>query len=205
MKRLRWILLPALLCAAPALGDVPSPNTSTVDPCLVLCPAGDLVFKVVVRFTNGLPYPGAWVDLEHSSCPDFRLGPPREGDPYQLLSGAGFALVRVTSDAQGVALFPVRAGGSCAAGGVRVYADGVLLATRALASPDQDGDGLVGASDAALLQAKTGGTDPTGDLDCSASVTAADAALLDAHFGHGWNLPTAARTGTWGRLKTLYR
>jgi hypothetical protein len=79
------------------------------------------------------------------------------------------------------------------------------LATRALASPDQNGDGLVEAQDVGLLQAKAGSQDPTGDLDCDGSITPADVTLLQAHAGHACSLPTRTEPGTWGRIKTIYR
>jgi len=202
----RVLLLPLLSLAlfTSAGADVPSPSASFVDPCLVLCPAGDITFHVVVRNIVGIPIPGAAVDIEYSACPGFHLCSPAGSEPYEHLSLPGFETVRVIADGAGRANFPVRAGGTCPAGLVTVYADGVLLAQFALASPDQDGNGDVDAGDSVVLQSKLGLDDPTGDLTCDGSVSGI---LLefDRHVGHTCELPTDVPPATWGRLKTLYR
>ncbi|HKQ56750.1 MAG TPA: hypothetical protein VJY35_02675 [Candidatus Eisenbacteria bacterium] len=206
MRRPALLLLIAALALTPAAhADIPNPNQSTVDPCLVLCPAGDLTFHVVVRGFTGNPFAGSSVQIEYSACPGFHLCALTGGEPYTHLSLSGLEMVGVISDVQGMASFPVKAGGGCSSGAVKVYADGVLLANRALASPDQNGDGVVSAQDVTLLQAKLGTADPTGDLDCSGAVDGADLALLQAHAGHACAQPTEVRPGTWGRIKTLYR
>jgi hypothetical protein len=197
--------LAAIAVPIAASADIPSPARSSVDPCVVLCPAGDLALHVIVRNAADIPQPGSVVDLEFSACPEFHLCAPLGGEPYTHLSGSGFDLVRTTANGQGAAVLPVRAGGGCPAGLARVYADGVPLALRAIASPDQNGDGIVQALDATLLQSKIGTTDPTGDFDCDGMVTSADVAILNAHMGHACAQPTPVRPDTWGRLKMLYR
>ena len=202
---LLFCCLAALALPTTARADLPSPGQSSVDPCVVLCPAGDLILHVVVRNAVGNVKPGAQVDLDFSACPGFQLCAPNGSEPYTHLSGPGVEVLRMTSDAQGAAAFPVRAGGSCPAGSIIVRANGVPLAIRALASPDQNGDGIVGAQDIALLQSRLGTTDPTGDLDCDAVVSNADLAILQSHLGHACSLRTPSRPGTWGRIKMLYR
>lgn len=206
MAVLRWIfVLVALALAVIARADVPSPGQSTVDPCLVLCPAGDLGFHVTVRGTIGNPYPFAYVVLAIGACPGFALCALTGNEPYSYQSDAEYQYVGMFADAQGQVTLPVRAGGGCPPGTVRVYADGVLLETRAVASPDQNGDSVVQAQDVSLLQSKLGSADPTGDLDCNGTVDGADLALLQSHAGHACAAPTGTAPGTWGRIKTLYR
>jgi len=204
MKRLLFLPLLGLVLATSAGADVPAPNASHVDPCLVFCPTGDITFHVVVRNQVGIPVPGATVDIEYSACPGFHLCSPSGSEPYEHISLPGFEVIRVIADGAGQANFPVRAGGTCAAGLVNVYADGILLAQRALASPDQDGDGDVDPADSVLLQSKLGLNDPTVDLTCDGSATGI-MAEFDRHFGHACDLPTGAPPPTWGRLKTMYR
>src|SRR6516225_7546743 len=72
----RHFLLPplvSLILAVPTLaaGGVPNAITSILDPCLVLCPAGDLQFHVVVRDINFTPVPNSFVVLDFSACPAF--------------------------------------------------------------------------------------------------------------------------------------
>jgi len=204
MKPVLVLALLNLALVTSARVDVPSAYASFVDPCLVLCPAGDITFHVIARNVIGIPIPGATVDLEYSASPGFQLCILSGSEPYERLSLPGFETVRVVADGAGQANFPVRAGGTCAAGLVKVYADGVLLAERALASPDQDGDGDVDNQDSVLLQSKLGLSDPTADLTCDGS---ASGILLEfeRHLGYACDLPVGAPPATWGRLKVLYR
>jgi hypothetical protein len=105
----------------------------------------------------------------------------------------------------GVAELPIRLGGVCPDSLVAVYDEGVLLGRRSVVSPDQNGDEIVDAADLALLQAKLGLADPTGDFDGDGIVTAADVTLLQAHMGHACSAATPARPTSWGRLKLIYR
>lgn len=204
MKYVLLLPLLSLVLSASAAADVPSASASFVDPCLVFCPDGDLTFHVVVRNVVGTPIPGATVDIEYSACPGFHLCSASGSEPYEHLSMPGVEAIRVTADGAGQASFPVRAGGTCAADLVSVYADGVLLAQFALASPDQDGDGDVDPADSAILQSKLGQNDPTSDLTCDGSATGI-LAEFERHLGHACDLPTDVPPATWGRLKMLYR
>ena len=70
------ILLPALtafatFAGAPAIASPPSATFSTFDPCLVVCPAGDIVFHTVIRDVGGNPIPNSLVVLDFSRCPMF--------------------------------------------------------------------------------------------------------------------------------------
>jgi hypothetical protein len=194
---------------SPAASGVPSAANSTVPPCLVACPFGDVSFDVVVRDLANNPIVNSTVVLDFSRCPQAYLCtvPGQAPDPYVV--DLTTRTIRMATDANGLAHFPLRVGGVGAAGQVWVLADGVLLAQRALASPDQDGNGFVTwyiLQDYTLFASKLGTTDPTADFDCNGVVDAADENLFfqhDSHACEGW--VDAARRATWGRLKAHYR
>ncbi len=197
-------LLALVVLATPAGAQIPDPNLSSVDPVVVFCPAGDDTFHVTVRrIGTGAPVRSSAVALTLDACLAVSVCPTTGTESYTYQPATRIA--STLGDNAGLALLPVRAGGLCAAGNVDVYADGVLLATRALASPDQDGNGIVDGQDLALLQLKLGSADPTGDLDGDGVVTGADFARLQFHAGHACNGATPAQRDTWGRVKTIYR
>jgi hypothetical protein len=112
----------------------------------------------------------------------------------------------VIADAIGAAAFPLRGGDVCGtANGVTVFADGVMLSGRTMASPDQNGDLIVDGTDDAIATAKLGSSDPTADFDCDGSVTIADVGVVQAHFPHACAEPTKASDRSWGGLKSIYR
>jgi hypothetical protein len=204
-------LLAGFLLVAPthAAEGVPSPANSTVGACLVACPLGDIEFEVVVRDLAGNPVAGSTVALDFSACAQAFLCtvPGPAPDPYTV--DLATRTVSMVTNAAGLARFPLRAGGGCPTATVRVFADGVLLALRALASPDQDGDGFTSnllTNDAALFFAKLGTADPTADLDCDADVDGDDQGVFFLHASKTcWGYVDAAKRGTWGRLKAHYR
>lgn len=191
-----------LLSAAPALAGVPSPANSTVPACGVFCPSADLAFTVVVRDFANSPVPGSTVVLDFCACGQQLCAPPGPGDDHVPYGPCGFAK---TTNAAGVATFHVHIGNVCGGSNFRIYADGVLLASRNVATPDQSGDMFVGDLDAAILATKVGTLDPTGDLDCDGAVTSADEAFLQAHWEHTCIIPNETRRSRWGDLKLLYR
>lgn len=158
--------------ASPA--SVPSAVHSSVSPCLVVCPRGDIPFEVTVRDVSNLPMPGASVVLDFADCPGFDPCPEDSG--YVITPSSK---VFLTADGLGVATLLLRSGGACPAGSVRVYAEGYLLATRGMASPDQNADGIVTGLDRDLLIPKGGTSDPSGDLDCDGNVTCVYSAVVD--------------------------
>ncbi len=184
MKRYGLIIcvaiLGALLQPPQARAGVPSPAASYEDPCLIACPAGDSVFMVISRHASGAPWAHGSVTLSFCDCPRFHL---RTGDhPYTVAtSGCQISMI---PQADGTSLFPVAGGGMCG-DSVRIDAGGVVLAFRAVASPDQDGDLAVTQSDLQLVQAKLMTADPTADFDGDGVVTSADYAIAQAHLGHG--------------------
>lgn len=192
-------LLPAV-CAA----GVPSPANSSMDPCVVLCPAGEIVFHVVVRDVSSNPVAGSTVEINFCSCPGVTLCPASTTDPYQRVSACR---IRKVTDAAGHADFAIRAGGGCANLGATVSADGVLLAHRNVASPDQDGNLMVQLADLTLADSKRGSLDPTADFDCDGLVSDSDVDYVVPHGGHVCppTDPTPARRSTWGEVKTIYR
>ena len=192
------LTLLALAIALPVSASVPSPNNSTIPPCLQMCPYGDLTYMVVIRDFANNPIPGSAVMLDFSGCPSVRLCPPPGPTTYYAFTNA-----------QGVATFAVKGGGGCTRS-VNVYADGVLLTygsgqpNPSVASPDQDGNKFVIVSDQAVLSAKTA-TDPTADLNCDGTHNAADDAVLSAHLGHYCDAVVPGAPHSWGQLKMQYR
>jgi hypothetical protein len=208
MKSLWFMLVLAMSWVggptAHATMSVPDPANSTADPCLVVCPSGDIVFHLQVRDLANNPVAFSAVVIDFCGCPSVTLCPQTLTDPYQRPS---MCQVVKISDLQGRVDFAIRAGDVCAGVGARVYADGVLLARRNVASPDQDGNLIVDVPDLALASAKRGSPDPTADFDCDGFVTDADVDILIAHAKHVCPRPdpTPTRSGSWGLLKTIYR
>jgi hypothetical protein len=183
--------------------NVPDPSHCTIPSCLSFCPAGDVVVTVVVHDFANNPIAGSTVRFDFSHCPTFAVCPSRPEDPY-VVDVATRQILAVTNG-QGVVQFPVRMGGVCPGATVQITADGVILGSVALASPDQDGDLTVTPFDVTLLTAKMGGSDPTGDLDCNGFVLPADSALVEAHLDHACDHTTRVRHTSWGTLKLRYR
>ena len=195
--------------AGPAAAAVPSPVNSTVPSCLTACPLGDISFDVIVRDLANNPVAGSVVVLDFSSCPGAFICtvPGSPPDPYTVNLAA--RTLTLATDAAGLAHFPLRMGGGCAANTVRVFADGVQLGVRALASPDQDGDGLTSnllTNDATLFFAKMGTSDPTADFDCDGDVDLDDQNIFFQHASKScFGFVDPARASTWGQLKSFYR
>jgi hypothetical protein len=212
MRRLCTMLLLSLPLALPvprAAAAVPSAANSTLPGCLALCPMGDLPFAVVVRDFANNPIVGSTVVIDFSQCPGANIcttpfWPP---DPYVVDLAA--RTLRAATNVSGAVAFPARVGGTGGAGGVRVFADGVLLRTYALASTDQDGDGIVGygtGTDDTMFAAKFGTSDPTADFDCDGVVGQSDQLVFNLHHSQscaGWIDPAQKRT--WGEIKVHYR
>jgi hypothetical protein len=194
--------------SAVAIAAVPSPVNSTTPPCLAPCPMGDVALTVVVRDLANNPIAGSTVVFSFANCPNAFLCAPLPTDDY--IVDLTLRTVRATTDATGTVTIHPRVGGTCPAGGVNLFADGVLLRTYALASPDQDGNGVcvsIIGSDDPIFAAKLGTLDATADFDCSGGpVDGADQLYFFQHHSHGCNGfvdPTTRRS--WGTLKLHYR
>lgn len=206
MKRARGFVFAVLVASlAPATGaeaGIPLPWWSTVDPRLVLCPAGDVAFHVVPRRFLG-PVPNALLVVDFCSATGWAFGPA--GQPASISFPGQPCTPAVFTDATGLATFALKAGGTTSDSTVALYVDGVFFGRRFLSSPDQNGDLLVNAADEALLVAKLGTGDLSADFDADGVVTENDRAILRAHLGHAAELPTPAAARSWGRLKVARR
>jgi len=203
------MLAGTLLSCPTAAAGVPTAASSYVQTPVIVCPAGDSEFKVIVRRFN-FPYANAEVDLRFGLCPGVQFPPVLgdEGYAVQPVTSAPSTCARLikVADDLGHAIFTIRAGGTCPAGGVEVYASSVPFGSRAVASPDQDGNLGVGADDLALAEAKLGSADPTADFDGDGTVTSADLDFVRGHLGHyapGMATPVTSRS--WGAIKLLYQ
>lgn len=201
LARSSWLAL--LLLPSVAAASVPSPSNSTVPTCFVACPLGDIPSTITVRDIANNPVTGSTVVLDFSQCASVYLCAGNPNDPIHVdLTNRTVSGVTNTS---GQVTFPLHAGGFCS-GGLRVFADGVMLAQRTFKSPDQDGDGVVMPTDATLFSGKVGTADASADFDCSGLVDNADLLVMNAHGAHACDgIVLPARPRSWGALKLLYR
>jgi len=208
MTRLATILLLALaVCAQSnfARAAVPSPQNSSFPSCLVLCPFGDIQFSCVIRDLASNPVAAASVVLDFSPCPGAHICTTQPPDHLLNLPAR---TIRIFTDANGQGTFQAHVGGTCFTSTVNVIANGVLMRQFALASPDQDADGVVTATgnDLVVFNGKLGGgTDVTADFDCSSSVDANDLTILTQHHMHGCSGVVDVRRRSWGGIKQHYR
>lgn len=202
--------VPAVLAAAlgvllttTAHAGPPSPSNSFVDPCIRVCPGGDMNFHVVVRDLNNNPVGGSLVVVDFGSC-QIVLCPPLPTDPYSIVPPNS---ILMATNPLGIADIPIRAGGVCAPESILVFADGVLLAIRtSVASPDQDGNLTVNAVDNGILTAKLlGPYDPTADLNCSGALEPGDPGVFGFHVGHNCQAVVPVIPRSWGTVKVIYR
>jgi len=212
MNRLVTLFAAAALAAvgsAQAAAAVPSPVNSSVPACMALCPLGDMPFTVTVRDLANNPIAGSSVVIDFSGCPNGAfICPTRPGDPYSVNLVA--RTLSMVTPANGAVTFPARIGGVGPAGCAKVFADGVLLRSYALASPDQNGNGLAAGIidvDPALFAAKLGTVDPTADFDCSGgAVDLADQLIFNQNLSHSCDgIVLPVQRHTWGSLKSHYR
>jgi hypothetical protein len=192
------LLTPAAF--SPARAALPSAALSTVPPCFVGCPFGDIAFTVVVRDVANNPVASSTVVLDFSSCPEVSFCPAQE--PGTTIVGKTATRI---SDVVGSVTFHLHAGGLCPSATVKVTADAVPLAFRPVVSADQDGNLTVDATDQSIATAKVGGADHSADFDCDGDVDSADLAILATHVGHVCDVATPTLPRSWGFLKILYR
>lgn len=174
-------LFAMLASASVARADLPTPFMCYVDPCVVVCPAGDSIFTVVSRDALGNPIAGADVAVDFSYCANVHPLPSIPPGQYQVQPGS---VVIQVADPFGRALIPIAAGGACTATQVRVYTSGYLLGSRPVASFDLDGDFVVTEADLALVNDRLGTTDRAADYNCDSTVTPSDYQIASMHLGH---------------------
>jgi hypothetical protein len=182
MRSALVVFAATIMCSTPALAGPPSAAESDVDPCIITCPSGDSVFAAIIRHVDHTPTEeGRDTEVDLCGCPNVHFAPTGAGAPYTLDGCVAHTL----TDVQGIARFPLHAGGVCSGAAIRVVCDGVLLRTLgAVASFDQDGDLAVSATDLAMINAKIGTSDRTADFDCDGVVTSNDYTIAAAHLGH---------------------
>ena len=205
MSRLASLVLLVLLTLPPASvrAGVPSPPNSTVPGCLVACPLGDIAYTVVVRDLANNPGVGSMVTIDFSSCPGVSVCEIVKDPGYTY--DANTRYVQGLTDSTGTVTFGLHAGGLCATG-VRVWADGLLLGTRRMASPDQNGDQVVVESDFTIFATKLGTSDLTADFDCNELVDLGDQQIWNQHGSHScFGIVNPVQRRTWGNVKISYR
>lgn len=202
-----WLALLIGLAAVPvASAGVPSPANCTLPDCIHCALDGTLLTSVAIRDLANNPVNNSTVTFVWADCPDFVPCP-------SILTGVDAYTVDLVnkrfitqSGGNGVVAIYLRGGGGCPSTGFRIYADGILLGTRREASDDQNGDLVVDATDVALITAKVGTSDLSGDLNCDGVVDSGhDVAFVQGRFGTICEGPVPARPTSWGHVKILYR
>jgi len=188
----------------PAAAKIPMPcPISDVPALMVICPAGDIEYKVVTRTLANNPWSRDFVTIDFCPCRGFRFAPIAAG-PY-VMSASGCS-VSVMPDYNGISRFALSGGGNSTADTVVVWADGIRLCELDAVVPlDQDGDLAVGEPDRAIVRAKLGSHAPEADFDGDGVVTELDVRTLEQHLGHVHpDSSTPARATSWGRIKRLW-
>ena len=158
-------------CGNPCIPTGVFCNTVTPDPCLLVCPASDVVYKVNVRNDCGGPVCDTtivWLDF--SNCPAI----PCPGEEP--------AWPRVFPDscdpATGDHYFTVDAGfNGCTICDAELWVSGSFCQTVPTRYLDHNGDLCVTGADF-----NTGGI--CEDLNCNGSIDSDDAVIFASHFGH---------------------
>jgi len=185
------LLLPGL-----ALAATPDAGLSTVDPCLVTCPAGDTDFLVVVRDAGGAVIAGSVVEVDFCNCAGPQLCSP--GGSGSCPDGTQDIAILATNSA-GEALFHLAEGGDGNGALVDIRADGVLLAQRTIKPMDTNGDFVADTSDFSY-------SNLSNDYNCDGAVNFSDFAIFGNHgsFSHSCTGPVDTAPRTWGSVKALW-
>ena len=144
-------------------------DLSTTDECLVLCPAGDALFRATLRDEQGNTIPetqNVWLDL--SGCD--ALVPCSSMTEWPIVRPLALA------DSLGRAVFSVRAGGCDTGCMVDVVTSCGVIASVPTRSLDGSGDLAVQLADY--------DTSACVDLDCSGALDGTDLSLFASHIGH---------------------
>lgn len=190
----------SMLVAASAFAGVPSPGNSTLPSPAYFTMVGSNVgvadpsgaFSIVVRDLANNPINGSSVVLDFSASSD--LLPASDQFDAGVTVNCAAKTVRKFTDATGTVSFTVvgasnNGGNSPGAGlgGVKVYADGVLLGSMTAAVLDQDGAGGAGANDLSVWLADQGSGNYYGrsDFDFSGGLGANDLSLWLGAQGTG--------------------
>jgi hypothetical protein len=184
-----------LLVPGLALAATPDASQSTVDPCLVTCPAGDTNFLVVVRDAGGAVIAGSVVEVDFCNCAGPQLCSP--GGSGSCSDGTNDIAILATNSA-GEALFHLAEGGDCNGGLVDIRADGVLLAQRTIKAMDTNGDFVADVSDWV-------GT-LSNDYDCNNVLSLSDQVIFGNHasLNHSCTGPVDTAPRSWGSVKALW-
>ena len=202
------MLLTAAGCfiASAAMAGVPSPGNSTVPACISLVgslagtadPVGS--FTVTVRDLANNPLNGASVVVDLSGCTDIAIC-SNQLDAGALVNCAAKTTRKFTNLAGQVTFIVL--GGSNGSGnattllnGVKIYANGTLIASPTGSVFDLDGSNGVGINDLSvwLTDFGTFGNPAFGrsDFDCSNSVGINDLSVWLTEFGNGTSAASCA-------------
>ena len=86
------------LVASAARAAIPSPANSSEDPCIRVCPGGDMNYHIVVRDAANNPVAGASIVMDFCSCPGVVFCP---NPKMPLWSGHPKVFIDVVTEGQG--------------------------------------------------------------------------------------------------------
>lgn len=177
-KFLRIALLAGLgviMVTSAALAVVPDPTFSTVGTCLVIAPGGEFTYTVTVKdqFNNAINNSAVTIDFTGAA-----------GAHICSSQDAGFTAAGNTitghTNLLGSVTFTTHGGGSVT-GSIKVYADGVQIATLTrVVSPDLTGDYFINVADVSVFAAAQSGSNLVADFNCDGFVNVADVAIFAA-------------------------
>ena len=184
----------ALFFASSAHAGIPDPRYCVVDTCLVVAPAGNFAYPVIVKDESLAPVADVIVVLDFGTAPGMALCSSSDPD--------GDRRVIAMTDASGLATFLVRGGGQ-STGYVVVSANGQTILIAYPRSTDLNGDLAITTADVTLHDALPPNS-RAGNYDCDADADAADRTLISSELGQDCN--TVPVLGlTWGAVKATYR
>jgi hypothetical protein len=151
-------------------------DRSYSDPCLVACPLDDIPFKVYLKNSTGGPVTNySNVRLNLSGCSGIT---PCSTEPYWST-----VLPDGPSDANGVVIFHVNAGGCDNMHQAQVRAGCGIIGYVPVKTVDVDGDHLVEIGDWHGI-----GADPCNDYNCNGEINYWDLDFFRNHIAHGCNI-----------------
>lgn len=145
-------------------------DSTTTDPCLVICPAGDITFTVTVKDSCGDPVcdpQGTWLDFSAcfaDGCPDEPDWPRVYPDNCDPTTGEHFFNIKAKAV-------------DCAGCEVEMFVNGQFCRVLDARFLDTNSDDCVTQTDWFPAM-------PCNDYDCDGTLTAQDSAFLAAHYGH---------------------
>lgn len=196
--RVAMLSLTALAALASGSGATPSgipdPVNCVADTCLLLAPAGNFSYRVVLRDESFAPVSAASVVLDFVGAPGIVLCSASDPDGDRRVEGL--------TDGTGTCTLQARGGGQ-STGYVVVTGQGQMIRLAYPRSTDLNGDLVVTSADV-TLHASLPASSRAGNYDCDSDCDAADRAVIQAEVGQDC-ATVPVLSSTWGRIKGFFR